>query len=71
MDVSILEVYGVFVWNNVNIGGVYIEKNWMFNFICGEGLVCFLDDIWSIVIWNENGIFIIIDDVAEKVYFGY
>ncbi|KAB1065128.1 CusA/CzcA family heavy metal efflux RND transporter [Salibacter halophilus] len=71
MDVSISEVYGALARNNVNTGGAYIEKNRMSNFIRGEGLVRSLDDIRSIVIRNENGIPITIDDVAEKVHFGH
>ncbi len=71
MDVSISEVYGALARNNVNTGGAYIEKNRMSNFIRGEGLVRSLDDIRNIVIRNENGIPITIDDVAEKVHFGH
>ncbi|SFD91628.1 CusA/CzcA family heavy metal efflux RND transporter [Thermophagus xiamenensis] len=71
MDVSISEVYRALARNNVNTGGAYIEKNRMSNFIRGEGLVRSLDDIRSIVIRNENGIPITIDDVAEKVHFGH
>ena len=71
MDVSISEVYDALARNNVNTGGAYIEKNRMANFIRGEGLVRSLDDIRNIVIRNENGIPITIDDVAEKVHFGH
>jgi cobalt-zinc-cadmium resistance protein CzcA len=71
MDVSISEVYGALARNNVNTGGAYIEKKRMSNFIRGEGLVRSLDDIRSIVIRNENGIPITIDDVSEKVHFGH
>lgn len=70
IDVSISEVFEALQRNNVNTGGAYIEKNNMANFIRGEGLVRSLDDIRSIVIRNDNGIPILIKDVAEKVHFG-
>ncbi|WP_423128502.1 CusA/CzcA family heavy metal efflux RND transporter [Gaoshiqia sp. Z1-71] len=70
IDVSISEVFEALERNNVNTGGAYIEKNNMANFIRGEGLVRSLDDIRNIVIRNEDGIPILIRDVAEKVHFG-
>ena len=71
MDISISEVYDALSRNNVNTGGAYIEKDRMSNFIRGEGLVRSLDDVRDIVIRNENGIPITVDDVAEKVHFGH
>ncbi|MEN6423108.1 MAG: CusA/CzcA family heavy metal efflux RND transporter [Smithella sp.] len=70
MSVSITEVFEALENNNVNTGGAYIEKNHMANFIRGEGLARSLDDIKNIVVKNENGIPILIKDVAEKVHFG-
>ncbi len=70
MNTSISQVYEALARNNVNTGGAYIEKNRMSNFIRGEGLVRSLDDIGKIVIKNENGIPITIDDIAEKIHFG-
>jgi cobalt-zinc-cadmium resistance protein CzcA len=70
MGVSITEVFEALENNNVNTGGAYIEKNHMANFIRGEGLARSLDDIKNIVVKNENGIPILISDVAEKVHFG-
>lgn len=70
MNVSISEVFDALKKNNVNTGGAYIEKNKMANFIRGEGLIRSLDDIRNISIRNENGIPILIDDVAEKVHYG-
>ncbi|MBO6620376.1 MAG: CusA/CzcA family heavy metal efflux RND transporter [Balneola sp.] len=70
MGVTISEVYDALAMNNVNTGGAYIEKNKMANFIRGEGLIRSLDDIGSIVIKNEDGIPVLINDVAEKVQFG-
>lgn len=71
MDINISEVYDALSRNNVNTGGAYIEKDRMSNFIRGEGLIRSLDDVREIVIRNENGIPITIDDVAEKVHFGH
>jgi len=71
MNVSISEVYEALARNNVNTGGAYIEKNRMANFIRGEGLLRSLKDIENIVIRNENGLPILIRDVAEKVHFGH
>lgn len=70
MGVTISEVYDALAMNNVNTGGAYIEKNKMANFIRGEGLIRSLEDIGSIVIKNEDGIPVLINDVAEKVQFG-
>ena len=71
MQISIGEVFEALENNNVNTGGAYIEKNHMANFIRGEGLARSLDDIRDIVIRNENGIPILINDVAERVHFGH
>ena len=70
MNVTMTEVFDALQENNVNTGGAYIEKNKMANFIRGEGLVRSLDDVRQIVIRNENGLPILVKDVAEKVHFG-
>ena len=70
MNVSITEVFEALENNNVNTGGAYIEKGHMANFIRGEGLARSLEDIKNIVVKNENGIPILIKDVAEDVHFG-
>ncbi|MFY9153788.1 MAG: CusA/CzcA family heavy metal efflux RND transporter [Prolixibacteraceae bacterium] len=70
MGVSITEVFEALENNNVNTGGAYIEKGHMANFIRGEGLARSLDDIKDIVVKNENGIPVLISDVAEQVHFG-
>lgn len=70
MNISITEVFEALERNNVNTGGAYIEKDHMANFIRGEGLARSLDDIRNIVVKNENGIPILINDVAEQVHFG-
>lgn len=70
-NVSISEVFEALRRNNANTGGAYIEKHNMANFIRGEGLVRSLDDIKNIFIKNENGIPILIRDIAEKIHFGH
>jgi len=70
MNVSISEVFDALQHNNVNTGGAYIEKNHQANFIRGEGLVKNIDDIKKIVVKNDNGIPILIQDVAENVSYG-
>lgn len=70
-NISISEVFEALQRNNANTGGAYIEKNNMANFIRGEGLVRSLDDIKNISIKNEDGIPILIKDIAEKVHFGH
>ncbi len=70
MDVTMTDIFKALEENNVNTGGAYIEKNKMANFIRGEGLVRSIDDIKQIVIKNENGLPILVKDVAEKVGFG-
>ncbi|MEL4308903.1 CusA/CzcA family heavy metal efflux RND transporter [Joostella sp. CR20] len=68
--VTISEVFEALQKNNVNTGGAYIEKNKMANFIRGEGLIRSLKDVENIVIKTENGIPILIKNVAENVQFG-
>lgn len=70
MGITMTEVFDALQANNVNTGGAYIEKNKMANFIRGEGLARSLDDIRQIVIKNQNGLPILVKDVAEKVHFG-
>ena len=70
MDVTMTNIFNALEENNVNTGGAYIEKNKMANFIRGEGLVRSIDDIKQIVIKNENGLPVLVKDVAEKVHFG-
>lgn len=70
MHVTLAQVYEALAKNNVNTGGAYIEKNKMANFIRGEGLIKSLDDIRKIVVSENNGIPVMINDVAEEVHFG-
>ena len=70
MGVTMSEVFDALSKNNVNTGGAYIERDHMANFIRGEGLIKSVDDINSIVVKNQNGIPVLIRDVAENVRFG-
>ncbi len=70
MGITISEVYEALAENNTNTGGAYIEKNRMANFIRGEGLIRTLDDIRNIVVKNEGGLPITINDVVAEVKFG-
>jgi len=70
MHISIGEVFAALENNNLNAGGAYIEKNHMANFIRGEGLIISLDDIRNIVVKNENGVPVLVNDVASDVRFG-
>lgn len=69
MHVTIAEVFDALESNNENTGGSYIEKRYNSYFIRGEGLVKSLADIEKIVVKSENGMPILIRDVA-KVGFG-
>ncbi|MFC5045529.1 CusA/CzcA family heavy metal efflux RND transporter [Aquimarina hainanensis] len=68
IGITINEVYEALENNNQNTGGAYIEKNHQANFIRGEGLIRSIDDIKKIVITNQNGIPITIEDVGEVRY---
>ena len=70
MHVSIGEVFKALEDNNVNAGGAYIERNHLANFIRGEGLVKSLDDIRNIVVKTEDGVPVLVNDVASDVRFG-
>src|SRR5574344_1807860 len=70
MNITISDVFESLKKNNINTGGAYIERDHMANFIRGEGLLKSIDDINSIVVKQENGIPILVSDVAEDVRFG-
>ena len=69
MNISIAEVFEALEKNNENTGGSYIENRYNTYFIRGEGLVKSLSDIEKIVVKTENGIPILVRDIA-KVQFG-
>ncbi|MDD4591101.1 MAG: CusA/CzcA family heavy metal efflux RND transporter [Parabacteroides sp.] len=70
MNITISDVFEALKKNNINTGGAYIERDHMANFIRGEGLVKSIEDIKSIVVKKENGIPVLVSDVAEDVRFG-
>ena len=69
-DITLLEVFDAIKNNNSISGGAYIEKTNQSFFIRGDGLVKSLNDIENIVVKSNNGIPILVGDLA-KVHFGY
>ncbi len=65
MNTNILEIYAALERNNENTGGAYIDKKPNAYFIRGLGMINSMEDIEKIVIKNENGIPILVRDVAE------
>ncbi|MDE3183152.1 MAG: CusA/CzcA family heavy metal efflux RND transporter [Bacteroidota bacterium] len=70
MNVTIKDIFTALQLNNQNTGGAYIEKEENAYFIRGVGLIKTLDDVGNIVIKNNNGISVLINDVAQ-VSFGH
>lgn len=68
MNLTISDVFQALDDNNQNTGGAYIEKNFLANFIRGEGLMRSLDDIRNTPLKNVNGQPVFIRDVAEVKY---
>ncbi len=64
MDVTLMEVFDALKSNNSISGGAYIEKTNQSYFIRGDGQVKTLKDIEDIVLKNNEGIPILIKDVA-------
>ncbi|MBD0776205.1 CusA/CzcA family heavy metal efflux RND transporter [Maribacter sp. ANRC-HE7] len=65
MNIAISEIFNALENNNSVAGGGYIEKNNQAYFIRGEGLVTSLEDIEKIVVRNEDGVPILIKDIAS------
>lgn len=68
MDLTITDIYNALAENNQNTGGAYIEKDHQANFIRGEGLARSLEDLRNIVVKNQHGVPILIEDIAEVHY---
>ena len=64
MNTTIAEIFAALASNNENTGGAYIDKKPYAYFIRGIGMVNGIEDINKIVIKNQNGIPILIRDVA-------
>jgi cobalt-zinc-cadmium resistance protein CzcA len=69
-NISLIEVFDAIKKNNSIAGGAYIEKQNKSYFIRGDGMLKSTNDIQSIVVKSNNGIPILINDIAE-VRFGY
>lgn len=65
MNTNIIEIFDALKKNNENTGGAYIDKKPNAYFIRGIGMISSLQDIEKIVVKNENGIPILIRDVAQ------
>jgi cobalt-zinc-cadmium resistance protein CzcA len=70
VNITLLEVYDALRKNNSVAGGAYIEKQDKSYFIRGDGMVKSIEDIGSIVVKNNNGVPILISDIAV-VRFGH
>ncbi len=68
MHTSITEIYDALEKNNAIAGGSYIEKNNESYFIRADGQAKNIDDIKKIVVKNNNGIPVLIKDVATVQY---
>lgn len=64
MNTSVTEIFEALSQNNENTGGAYIDKKPYAYFIRGIGMVKSVTDIEKIVVKNNNGIPILIRDVA-------
>jgi len=65
MGVTIPEIFEALESNNENTGGAYIDKKPYAYFIRGIGMVSSIEDINKIVVKNQNGIPILIRDIAK------
>ncbi len=65
MNTTITEIFDALENNNENTGGAYIDKKPYAYFIRGVGMVNGIEDINKIVVKNQNGIPILIRDVAK------
>ncbi|MFM2267780.1 MAG: hypothetical protein RL757_1221, partial [Bacteroidota bacterium] len=64
MNTTMTEIFEALEKNNENTGGAYIDKKPYAYFIRGIGMVNNIGDIEKIVVKNQNGIPILIRDVA-------
>lgn len=64
MNTTMTEIFEALEKNNENTGGAYIDKKPYAYFIRGIGMVNNIEDIQKIVVKNQNGIPILIRDVA-------
>ena len=65
MNTTTAEIFAALEANNENTGGAYIDKKPYAYFIRGIGMVNSIEDINKIVIKNQNGIPVLVRDVAK------
>ncbi|CAM3995430.1 MULTISPECIES: CusA/CzcA family heavy metal efflux RND transporter [Flavobacterium] len=65
MNTTITEIFDALEQNNENTGGAYIDKKPYAYFIRGIGMVTSIEDIEKIVVKNQNGVPVLIRDVAK------
>jgi cobalt-zinc-cadmium resistance protein CzcA len=70
MDISLTEVFDALKSNNSISGGAYIEKTDQSYFIRGDGLLKSLSDIGDVVVKNNDGVPILMKDLAD-IHYGY
>ncbi|SMO66947.1 cobalt-zinc-cadmium resistance protein CzcA [Saccharicrinis carchari] len=68
MGVSLIQVFEALEKNNGITGGSYIEKTNQSYFIRGDGLVKSLSDIENILVERNEGVPILVKDIAEVGY---
>ena len=69
-EVNLMEVFEALEMNNSISGGAYIEKTNQSYFIRGDGQVKSLEDIGNIVVKRNDGIPVLIKDLAT-LHYGY
>ena len=70
LGVTIVDVFDALESNNSISGGAYIEKGAESYFIRGDGQVKSIEDIKQVVVKNQNGLPILVRDIAT-VQYGY
>lgn len=68
MNITMSDIFEALENNNENTGGAYIDKKPNAYFIRGVGLVTSLEDIENIVVKNDEGLPVLIRDVATARY---
>ncbi|GEP88862.1 cobalt-zinc-cadmium resistance protein CzcA [Chitinophaga terrae (ex Kim and Jung 2007)] len=64
-DITPLELYQAVTKSNVNVGGDVIEKNGQAYVVRGIGLLNSIQDINNIIIQNNNGVPLLVKDLAN------
>ncbi|GAB4044561.1 efflux RND transporter permease subunit [Spirosoma jeollabukense] len=66
-DITPLEVFKAITENNLNVGGDVIEKNGQSYVVRGIGLVTSIADIESVIIEDNNGVPVLVKNVAQVI----